>query len=140
MWVQPGYFERLEELGAALEQVHADLLPLDAVDLGAAGPVASIEPYSATAPPGQRLTYFVSTRNPFPYAAEAVVRLVAPEGWQVEPAEVRCPVVEHETATNRFYVTPPPGLTVRRARLAADVTLAGQPFGQQAEALVTLSN
>lgn len=138
LWVRPAYFDQLEALGATLEQLHMDLLPQD-VDRGAGVPAATIEPYTTTAQPGERLTYYVSAHNPFPYTAEAVIRLVAPEGWQVEPPEVRCPVVEHETATTRFFVTPPPGLTVRRARLAADVTVAGQKFGQQAEALVTLT-
>jgi hypothetical protein len=48
-------------------------------------------------------------------------------------------VIAHATATNRFEVSTPAGRVIRRARIAADVTIAGQPFGQQAEALVTLT-
>ena len=37
-----------------------------------------------------------------------------------------------------FHVTPPLNLTIRCARIAADLTIAGQRFGQQAEALTTV--
>jgi glyoxylase-like metal-dependent hydrolase (beta-lactamase superfamily II) len=139
LWVDPGYFDRLDAMGAALERLHADLLPLEVLDVGAEGPIARIEPYTVTAAAGTRQTFVVETRNPFPHTADAVVRLVVPEGWAADPREAHCPVIAHATATNRFEVSTPAGRVIRRARIAADVTIAGQPFGQQAEALVTLT-
>jgi hypothetical protein len=53
-------------------------------------------------------------------------------------AEARLSLGASEAGTVGFRLTPPSGLTVRRARVAADVTIGGQPFGQQAEALVTV--
>ncbi len=53
-------------------------------------------------------------------------------------AEARLSLRASETGTVGFRLTPPHGLTVRRARVAADVTIGGRPLGQQAEALVTV--
>lgn len=139
LWVDATYFDRLDALGAELERLHADLLPLEVLDVGTAGAIARIDPYAVTAAAGSRLSFVVETRNPFPHTAEAVVRLVAPPGWQVEPEAARCPVMAHAVATNHFEVSTPAGRVLRRARIAADVSVDGQPFGQQAEALVTLT-
>jgi glyoxylase-like metal-dependent hydrolase (beta-lactamase superfamily II) len=138
LWVQPGYFEKVIAHGAVLQQLHETLLPLDTVDFGAEGVGARLEPYQTRACGGEPLAFDVELRNPFHQPAEARVRLVAPPGWQVEPAEALCLLPAGGTATQAFTVTAPPGLTVRRARLAADLTVNGQRFGQQAEALVTL--
>jgi hypothetical protein len=138
-WVEPGYFERVTEIGETLDQLHRDLLPLERVDFGAGGVGARIEPYQARAAAGTPLMFVVHMRNPFAHAAEAEVGLVVPAGWQVEPAEARCQLQPATAGQQSFIVTPPPGLVVRRARLAADLTVDGRRFGQQAEALVTLS-
>jgi hypothetical protein len=37
-----------------------------------------------------------------------------------------------------FHVTPPLNLTIRRAWISVDLMIAGQRFGQQAEALITV--
>ncbi len=53
-------------------------------------------------------------------------------------AEARLSPSASETGTVGSRLTPPHGITVRRARVRADVTIGGRPLGQQAEALVTV--
>jgi hypothetical protein len=43
-----------------------------------------------------------------------------------------------DTRTVSFQIISPPDARVRRARIAVDVQIGGQRFGQQAEALVTI--
>ena len=44
----------------------------------------------------------------------------------------------HGEVTLRFHVSPNGSGPVSRARVAADLTVGGVPFGQQAEALVNV--
>jgi hypothetical protein len=78
----------------------------------------------------------VEIRNPFPRPEEAIIQVIAPKGWEVEPAEQTVQISGvHQLS---FKVTLPSDLVVRRARIAVDLTVARQRFGQQAEALVTV--
>ena len=70
-----------------------------------------------------------------PHDDEAVVRLAVPAGW--EGGEARVQVEAHGEAVVRVRARA--GEPARRARVAADVTVGGVPFGQQAEALVDVS-
>jgi glyoxylase-like metal-dependent hydrolase (beta-lactamase superfamily II) len=128
---------QLDELlvdGRRLAELHRELLPLEDVDFGAEGFGARIEPYRATVAAGAALELDVTIRNPFDRDDTALVRLVVPEGWpEPEPQEVA--VGPHGEATLRFRVSPR-AAPVRRARVAADLTVGGVPFGQHAEALV----
>ena len=117
-----------------LRDEHRELLP-ERPDLGAEGFLARISPYQVTVPAGETISFAIEIRNPFPRSEEAVLRVVAPQGWEVEPAEQRLQIEGVQQLT--FTVTPT-GPAVRRARVAVDVTIASQRFGQQAEALVTL--
>ena len=120
-----------------LERLHRELLPLDEVDLGAEGFIARLEPYTATVGPGGDVAFDVSVRNPFPRIAVAEVRLVVPDGWWVEPESQAVELEAHEHANLRFGVQAACE-PVLRARIAADVTVDGERFGQHAEALVTV--
>jgi hypothetical protein len=108
----------------------------EAPDLGAEGFIARIAPYQANAPAGEKISFEVEIRNPFPRSEEAIVKVIAPQGWEVEPDEQTLQITRIHTFS--FNVTAPPGLAARRARLAVDLTIAGQRLGQQAEALVTV--
>ncbi len=138
--LRPGtdYAQRLRAQGETLDRLHQALLPLEAVDFGAEGVGARISPYHAQVRGGERLPVEVELRNPFARPAEAALRLDAPAGWRVEPPTRRVVLPARGTAAASFEVTPPAGLVVRRARLAADLTVDGRRFGQQAEALVTV--
>ena len=133
--VTPEYLQKIAEDAEALDRLHRELLP-ETPDLGAEGFLARISPYQVTALAGEMTSFEVELRNPFPRPEEAVIQVVAPRGWEVEPTEQTLQITGvHQLS---FKVTPPPNLTVRRARLAVDLTIAGQRFGQQAEALVTV--
>ena len=132
--VTPEYLQKIAADADALHRLHRELLP-ERPDLGAEGFLARISPYQVTVPAAETISFVLEIRNPFPRVEEAVLRVVAPQGWEVEPAEQRLQIEGVQQLT--FTVTPT-GPAVRRARVAVDVTIASQRFGQQAEALVTL--
>jgi glyoxylase-like metal-dependent hydrolase (beta-lactamase superfamily II) len=138
LWVPVGYFDNLEERGLALERLHRQLLPLEDVNFDAEGIGAWIHPYQAQLQGGQTLPLYVDVLNPLSSAEEVIVKLVVPEGWQVKPAEQRIFLDGKDTAKLPFEVTPPVNIRVRRARIAADLTVGTRRFGQQAEALITV--
>ena len=76
-------------------------------------------------------------RNPFDRPERAVVRLVVPAGWpEPAPQEVELAALGEDVAASRSMA----GLAAGgRARVGADLTVGGTPFGQQAEALVDVA-
>jgi glyoxylase-like metal-dependent hydrolase (beta-lactamase superfamily II) len=138
LWVQSGYFAELRGRGEILEHLHRQLLPLEEVDFGAEGFGLRLRPYQVTARSGQPLQFEVEVRNPFAHAAPAEIRVVLPAGWLADLATISLHLEPKETRLVTFQVTPPKGHAVRRARLAADLTVGDHRFGQQAEALVTI--
>jgi glyoxylase-like metal-dependent hydrolase (beta-lactamase superfamily II) len=135
--VDDALLDELHAQGVRLADLHRELLPVDEVDLGAEGFAARIDPYRSTAAPGGTVALAVEVRNPFGRPEVAEVRLVAPEGWSATPEVQEVELAEHEEATARFEVVVGAS-SVWRARVAADVVVGGVPFGQQAEALVTV--
>jgi glyoxylase-like metal-dependent hydrolase (beta-lactamase superfamily II) len=127
------YLDRIEADGARIAELHRELLPLDDVDFGAEGFGARIEPYRSTVRVGEKLALQIEIRNPFARDEVARVRLTVPPGWPAPP-EQDVHLAAHGTAVARFTVRP--ATVARRARVAADLTVGGVPFGQQAEALV----
>jgi hypothetical protein len=87
---------------------------------------------------GEALELEVTIRNPFRRADVAIVRVVVPNRWEAVPAEQQVRLPGHGEATLRFQVSPNGAAPVSRARVAADLTVGGVPFGQQAEALVNV--
>jgi hypothetical protein len=128
------YLDRLEEDGRRLDELHRELLPVEA-DFGAEGFGARIEPYRSSVRSGDALELDVVVRNPFDRPERAAVRLVVPAGWpDPEPQELELPPLGHDVV--RFTVILDGVAPVARARVAADLTVGGTMFGQQAEALV----
>jgi glyoxylase-like metal-dependent hydrolase (beta-lactamase superfamily II) len=136
--VTDDYLAALLDAGSELAELHRELLPLDAADFGAEGFGARIEPYRSELRVGEVVALRVFVRNPFARDAEACVRLALPAGWTGEPAEAIAPLAALGEGHVDFEVRPT-AAPVRRARLAADLTVDGARFGQQAEALVTVS-
>jgi glyoxylase-like metal-dependent hydrolase (beta-lactamase superfamily II) len=128
--------DRLLADGRRLAELHRELLPLEDVDLGAVGFAARIEPYRSSTATGRPFELDVIVRNPLAREAVAGVRLAVPGGWAVPPAQEASLAAKAE-ATLRFELVA--GRPERRARVAADVTVDGVPFGQQAEALVDVT-
>ncbi|MBK8033044.1 MAG: MBL fold metallo-hydrolase [Chloroflexi bacterium] len=148
-WTTPEYFEQIRAIGAELERLHRDLLP-NHLDLGTGGFLAHLAPYQTTARRGDSIDIRAEVRSPHPFPVEAALHLVVPPGWQVAGATFRGAALTFdaqqrvtvclegtESYSVVFRVTPT-DTPVRRARVALDLTVHGQAFGQQAEALVTL--
>lgn len=134
--VEPGYLEANLEIGRELAGVHRDLLDLDEIDLGAEGIAARIEPYRPVVAAGETVELEVSVLNPFGRSESAIVRLIGPVGWEIDPPEHRLELVPHGRGEARFRVHPVAAGPIRRARIGADVMVGETPFGLQAEALI----
>ncbi|MDX6437516.1 MAG: hypothetical protein QOF45_99 [Gaiellaceae bacterium] len=131
--VDGAYLEQLHADGVRLAELHRHLLP-DEVDFGAEGAGARIEPYRSAAPAGGTVELDVAVRNPFERPAIASVRLAVPAGWPA-PGAREAELEPRGEVVLRFSVVTG-SEPRRRARVAADVTVDGTPFGQLAEALV----
>jgi len=81
-------------------------------------------------------TVQVTVRNPLPRAAVLEVRLVGPEGWQgtsaMLSAEARAEV------SCKLEITP--AGECKRQPFAVELIADGQPFGQVAEAQMTVGD
>ena len=139
LWVKDEhYWSQLRERGETLERLHNDLLPEEIVGFGAEGFGARLKPYQVSAAGGSTIMYQVEIANPFTHPAEAVVRLVVPEHWPTVPDPLRIHMAALERMIIDMSVQTPRGVEARRERIAVELTINGQSFGQQAEALVTL--
>jgi glyoxylase-like metal-dependent hydrolase (beta-lactamase superfamily II) len=134
--VTPAYLDHLLDTGRELARLHRLLLPLDRVDFGAEGIGVRIEPYRSVVSGGATTTFQATVRNPFGRAAQVVARAIVPPGWVVDPLVASVGMNAHEERVLTFAVAPPADATVRRSRLAVDLTVDDVRFGQQAEALV----
>jgi glyoxylase-like metal-dependent hydrolase (beta-lactamase superfamily II) len=133
--VTPEYQRQIATDAEALDRLHRDLLP-ENPDPGVEGFLARISPYQITSMGGEPIPFEVEVRNPFPDPQEAFLQIVIPEGWRAEPVEQTRQIVGVHLFTFKVI---PSNRAIRRARIAVDVTIAGQRFGQQAEALVTVT-
>jgi glyoxylase-like metal-dependent hydrolase (beta-lactamase superfamily II) len=115
--------------GRRVAELHRALLPFGEAE----GFVARVTPYRSTVDAGGVLELAVEVSNPFGGEETATVRLVLPDGWSVDPAEATCELPGRVTFA--VVAAGPP----RRVPIAADVTIGETPFGQQAEALVTVT-
>jgi glyoxylase-like metal-dependent hydrolase (beta-lactamase superfamily II) len=134
-WVDPSYLDLLSRQGEEVVSLHHELLPLEQLDLGADSILARVTPYRSCAAPGDSITLTATVHNPHPYAAEAVLTMVAPDGWLVEPVTWRGWIPPGEPAMASFAVTAGTERR-RRARCAVDVTIGALALGQHAEALI----
>ncbi|MDX6450720.1 MAG: hypothetical protein QOH16_769 [Gaiellaceae bacterium] len=128
--------EQLDQLtrdGRRVAELHRELLPFG----DAEGFTARFTPYRVSTRAGDAVELTVEVRNPFDRAEPARVRLALPGGWSSEPALHELELEPHGEAHATFSVVPagPPG----RRPIAADLTVGEVPFGQQAEALVTVA-
>ena len=118
--------DRLAADSQRLIDLHRELLQPEG--LGTEGFAARIVPYHGTPATTE---YRVLVQNPFDRVETASVRLVLPTGWRAEPAEQELELPAGAEAAATFTVqTLGPGV------FAADVTIGGTRFGQQAEAVV----
>jgi hypothetical protein len=134
--VSDAYLEALREEGEHVARLHRELLPLEAFNLGAGGFGARIQPYRSTVERSGAGEVEVIVTNPLASTAQISGNLVMPSGWKCDPTNRRFSVEGHGSKVITFVVYPSPSVAVRRARIAIDLTLNGQRWGQQAEALI----
>jgi hypothetical protein len=80
---------------------------------------------------GARREFRVAVANGAKASGEAVVRLVVPAGWTVEPAEARVALrFEGDEATSRFFVTAPARLAPGAYSVRAAAVQDGREFGE----------
>ncbi len=134
-WVDDDYLSLLEHGGEQVAQLHRDLLPAEAYDLGTDGVIARIEPYYCRVRMGEPLRFRVMLRNPFGNPRTAVLRLVTPVGWRTQPSvtELSLPARGPVTVEMEAVVG---GSASERNRVAVDLTVGDLRLGQHAEALV----
>jgi glyoxylase-like metal-dependent hydrolase (beta-lactamase superfamily II) len=124
---------QLSEEGRRVAELHRELLPFGEAE----GFPARFTPYRVSARSGEAVELAVEVRNPFDRAETARVQLVVPGGWSVEPPLLELELGPGGEARARFRLVPA-GAT-RRVPIAADLTVGDVAFGQQAEALVTVT-
>lgn len=95
-----------------------------------------IWPYRTHRPTPGPVRVRVTVRNPLPRKANLEVRLVGPTGWKGESISI--PAEPRAEASCELTVTPPG--PCRRQPIAAELTVEGRPYGQVAEALVSVGS
>jgi glyoxylase-like metal-dependent hydrolase (beta-lactamase superfamily II) len=136
--VDDAWLDELLAQGLRVAELHRELLPVEDADFGAEGFGARIEPYRSATRPGGTVTLEVSLRNPFDRPETALARFVVPAGWTADPEAEEIELDGHGEAVVRFDVVAG-DVSTHRARVAVDLTVGDVPFGQQAEALVTVA-
>ncbi|MEE2659431.1 MAG: MBL fold metallo-hydrolase [Candidatus Latescibacterota bacterium] len=121
----------------AFDDVHRQLMILgdDENHFGAESQAAKLKPYRLHLPYGGREELEGWVLNPLPRKATARLRLVLPNGWQADEAEIELEAREKKSFELTLEV--PAAVKCRRQPIALDLSVDGQPFGQVTEALVT---
>ncbi|MEK7477555.1 MAG: MBL fold metallo-hydrolase [Candidatus Coatesbacteria bacterium] len=132
------WYEILAEAAAAFDEVHGKLMILgdDEAHFGADSQGGALIPYRLHIPDGGVAEFAGWILNPLPVAATARIALIGPDGWTGEPVSIE--LGPRERKDIRVRITAPRGAKVRRQPVGLDLTVNERPFGQVAEALVTV--
>lgn len=134
----PDWYETIARGAQAFDEVHQSLMLLDAdaLHFGAESQGGKLKPYRAHAPNGETIMFEGWVLNPFPSAQTAHIGLIAPPGWQSQNIEIVLGPREQKNIC--LQLIPPPDIQCRRQPVGLDLIVGGQPFGQVAEALVSV--
>lgn len=132
------WYRRIEEQAKNFDEVHRKLMILgdDEAHFGAESQGGKLHPYRAHAPEGGTIEFEGWVLNPLPAGASATIRLIAPEGWTTSPVQVQ--LAPRERGSFKVTIAPPAGTRCRRQPVGLDLVVGDRPFGQVAEALVTV--
>jgi len=137
--IEDAHIAVFEKAAREQRELHEALLPVAELDWDSDGVGAVIHPYRIELLPGaDRADFEVVVRNPFAGKVSVAVRAALPEGWKTTPHERRTAVEPGASVSVSFSLHVPESTVVRKQPIAADVTIGGRPFGQIAEALVTV--
>ena len=130
------FFKLIDGFAAEYRESHQQAMPLDNdeahFNLDSWG--GWIWPYRTTLPHPAPATVTVTVRNPLPRDARLEVRLVGPAGWQGASATLLAKA--REEVSCELSITP--DTSCDRQPFAVELTAEGQPYGQVAEALMTV--
>jgi glyoxylase-like metal-dependent hydrolase (beta-lactamase superfamily II) len=130
------FFDLLDEHARAYAEAHRRAMPLG--DADAHFDVDSwggwLWPYRLHLAEGETATLRATVRNPYPHEASLEVRVVVPAGWAGGEATITAPPRAEVACDLAITPTGP----CRRQPIAIELVADGQPFGQVAEALVTV--
>jgi hypothetical protein len=136
MITDPLFFDLIAQWSQEYQAIHRRVMPLaddePHFDLDSWG--GWIWPYRVTLARPAAITLTVTVRNPLPRQADLTVQLVGPHGWSGSSATVTAGP-RAEVSTN-LQITPSAACFLQP--IAADLTVDGRPFGQVAEALITV--
>ncbi|GGH73382.1 glyoxylase-like metal-dependent hydrolase (beta-lactamase superfamily II) [Pullulanibacillus pueri] len=138
IWLTEQILQDFTKTGEELERIHRNLLP-EGMVLNGDGSLATLSPYQKMVQKNETFTLTAVVKNPYSEQKSIVAALHVPEHWGVHETAQQVTVSEKGLAELFFSVTAP-DFEVRRARIAVDVTIGDEKFGQQAEALVTISS
>jgi hypothetical protein len=132
------FFRVMDEGARQYRQVHEQAMPLaaDEAHFNVDSWGGWIWPWRVHLPQPGRAQVRVTVRNPLPREARMTVRLVVPQGWRGSETEVSAGA-RAEVVADLDFTAPAP---CRRHPIAAELTVDGQPFGQVAEAVVTVGH
>jgi glyoxylase-like metal-dependent hydrolase (beta-lactamase superfamily II) len=136
MFTDEAFFRRIADWSEEYVQLHAQAMVLGAEEthfnLDSWG--GWIWPYRTHLNAVGPAQVQVTVRNPFPHPAQLDVRLVGPSGWEGTSATIRAE--GREEVSCELAITPDG--PCRRQPFAVELTADGRPFGQVAEALLTV--
>jgi len=130
------FFRRIEDWTHKYEKLHRAVMPLGDEEahfnLDSWG--GWIWPYRTHLPEPASATVRVTVRNPLPRNASLTVALAGPAGWRGSSATLQA---EARAEVSCELQITPAGFC-RRQPFAVELTADGQPFGQVAEAFLTV--
>ena len=132
------FFQALTDYTEHYEQMHRNAMPLedDEVHFDIDSWGGWIWPYRTVLDSPRETSVRVHVRNPLPDHATLEVRLVGPAGWRGTSATLEAP--PRAEVSCELSITP--DSSCRRQAFAVELTANGQPFGQVAEALMTVGS
>jgi hypothetical protein len=136
MWTNDAFFDRVDEWTQAYERMHRESMVLgdDDVHFGLDSWGGWIRPYRSHVSVFRPVTITATVRNPFPATAILDMELVGPRGWHGSSARMEAGA--RAEVSCELSITP--NAQCRRQPIAVELTANEVPFGQVAEALVTV--
>jgi glyoxylase-like metal-dependent hydrolase (beta-lactamase superfamily II) len=130
------FFDLVAAWTQEYEELHRQIMPLgdDETHFNVDSWGGWIWPYRVTIEQPAPISLTVTVRNPLPRRAELTVRLVGPAGWEGGSATLHADPRAEGSA--ELQITPNGACVLQP--IAAELTVDGQPFGQVAEALVSV--
>ena len=110
----------------------------DEVHFGAESQGGKLKPYQLHLPNGGSTVFSGWILNPFPTAQQAAIQLIGPDGWESEVVHID--LGPREQKDIQISMKLPAGAQCRRQPIGLDLVVGNRPFGQVAEALVTVGH